>query len=51
MFFILKCLAATHAVAAVQTFVTGATANGYVSAGIAGRRVALHIFRSCIYRI
>ena len=41
-------LAATHAVAAVQTFIAGTAADGYMAAGIAGRGVALHAFRSSV---
>ena len=44
-------LAATHAVAAVQTFIAGTAANGYMTAGIAGRGVALHILSSHIHGI
>ena len=35
-------LAASHAIAAIQAFVAGAAANGDMSAGVAGRGVALH---------
>ncbi len=44
-------LAAAHAVATVEAFVASATPDGDMSAGIAGRRIALHAFGSCIQRI
>ena len=44
-------LTATHAVAAIQTFVTGAASYGDMPAYIAGRRIALHAFGCCICSI
>jgi hypothetical protein len=44
-------LAATHTVAAVQAFITCPAADRDMPAGITSRRVALHAFRCCIYRI
>jgi hypothetical protein len=46
-----KVLAATHTVTAIQAFVTGAAANSNVSAGVACRRIALHIFCRPVYCI
>ena len=46
-----RVLAATHAVAAIQAFVTGAAADGDMAAGITGRRVALHVLRRCVHGI
>ena len=48
---IFKKLAATHAVSAVQAFVTGAAAYGNMPAGITCRCIALHALGSRIYRI
>ena len=44
-------LTATHAVTAVQTFVTGAAAYGDVSAGVTGGCIALHAFSCSIYSV
>ena len=37
-----ECLAAAHAIPAVQAFVTGAAADGDMAAGVACRGIALH---------
>ena len=42
-------LRATHAVTTVQTFIAGTATNGDMSAGITGRRIALHVFGSGVY--
>lgn len=44
-------LTAAHAIAAIQTFIAGTTANGDMSAGVTGRCIALHAFSCCIDRI
>ncbi len=44
-------LTAAHAVSAIQAFVAGAAAYGDMSAGIAGRCIALHALGGCIHRI
>ena len=53
--FYLKCannfLTATHAIPAIQAFITSAAAHGYVSAGIAGRCIALHALGRYVHRI
>jgi hypothetical protein len=44
-------LAATHAIATIQAFVTSSASDGYMSAGVTSRCIALHIFSGCIYSI
>jgi hypothetical protein len=46
---ILVTLTATHAIAAIQTFVASAAAYGNMPAGITSGCVALHTFGCCIY--
>ncbi len=48
---IFKKLTATHAVSAVQTFITGSATDRDMTAGITGRRITLHAFSCCIYCI
>jgi hypothetical protein len=44
-------LAATHAVATIEAFVTGTTPDGDMTAGVTGRCIALHALRGRIYRV
>ena len=47
----LPFLATAALAATVQTFITSTTSNGYMSTGITGRGIALHIFCGGIYGI
>ena len=44
-------LTATHTVTTVEAFVAGAAADGDMSAGITGRRIALHILGSGVHGV
>ncbi len=44
-------LTTSHAVPAIQAFVTSAAADGNMPAGITSRRITLHIFGGGIYSI
>ncbi len=44
-------LTTTSLVATVQTFITSAATHHDMTTNIAGRRITLHIFCSCIYRV
>jgi hypothetical protein len=41
-------LTAAHTITAIQTFIAGSAADGNMSAGITGGRIALHAFGGCI---
>ena len=39
---VIKALTTPHTITTIQTFITGAAADGDVAAGVAGRSIALH---------
>jgi hypothetical protein len=41
-------LTTAHTITAIETFIAGSATDGNMSAGIAGRRIALHAFSCCI---
>ena len=50
-FTVQSILTAAHAITTIQTFITSATSDSYVSACITSRRIALHALGCYVYGI